>query len=642
MSTSHQIHPNGAAKASFSGLKEPQTVDARARLLNQSLYRIMTKKHGLKMSADTTKYLAQVFADFVSAGNDDCNDAKPRIDLTTLTESLDYIAQHYVQQQGGTAKAVDHESMQNVVNGIFLKGSIGSRDARQKQPASNSSAIEFKGNVEDQGMNRYENVLYDPSNEADEIEPTTNIQEISQCISIIDAYQVPHNQYWADKNTFISVTSKETPVASADSRTALFRDRFDLLKQRLLRNEAFRVPTFTADDSSYFQVRLMPFSIESIPFMYFLIVVLQITPIIHLKGKKPGRYLLFGMLTSIQDGNYHLEDTDAFIQLEFQKIMQQGPGMITRNCFMLIQGDYTDQGTFKVDVIGHPLPERREDSISAFGNNVDFFGGARFSDEQHVLEKIELDAVDISMVFISDVWLDQTRVLDKLRILLKGFSDAVVPLVFVFSGNFSSTPYIYNGSESKRYKEGFDNLADLISEFPLITEQAHFVFVPGPHDPWAPNILPRAPIPKSLTEKIRQKVLHTYFTTSPCRIKYCTQEIVIFRDDLVNTMRRHCILPVSENHDSPLEGHLVSTLLDQSHLIPLPIDLKPRYWDYDHALRLYPQPHLLILADKYDPYQQEYEGTLCANPGSFPNTGYQFLMYHPSSRKCEPRQVHST
>ncbi|KAH6578738.1 hypothetical protein BASA50_008428 [Batrachochytrium salamandrivorans] len=612
-----------SSSAAQRAAKKPLTEEARSRLLNQTIYRIMTKKHGLKMSADATKYLAQVFADFLVVGDHaDSVDGvvdRPVIDQETLTESLDYIAQHYVQQQesGGANKTVDRETIQHVVNGIFLKGGISNRHVNNSASSTLLPAPDLSDSNTHAGMSIQDGYQGGPIDHDEEVEPTTNIQEISQCLSIIDAYKTPHHRYWTDRGVFLSVTTTDTPISDAVSRAALFRDRFDLIKQRLLRNEAFRVPAFTADDLSYF----------------------HITPIINLKGKQPGRFLLFGMLTSIQDGKYHLEDTDAFIELEFQKIMQQGPGMITRNCFMLIQGDYTDQGTFRVDVIGHPLPERREESISAFGNNVDFFGGSRFSDDPLVLEKIEASATDISIVFISDVWLDQTRVLEKLRELMRGLSNAIIPLAFVLSGNFSSTPYIYSGAETKRYKEGFDSFADLMSEFPLIAKQSHFIFVPGPHDPWAPSILPRAPIPKSLTGKLSQKLKNCYFTTAPCRIKYCTQEIVILRDDLINTMRRHCVLPVAEHHGLPLEAHLVSTLLDQSHLTPLPIDLKPRYWDYDHALRLYPQPHVLILADKYDPYQQEYEGTLCANPGSFPNTGYQFLMYHPATRKCEPSRV---
>jgi hypothetical protein len=38
-----------------------------------------------------------------------------------------------------------------------------------------------------------------------------------------------------------------------------------------------------------------------------------------LKGKKQGQYLLFGMLTQIEDGKLHIEDPDAFIQVQFSE-----------------------------------------------------------------------------------------------------------------------------------------------------------------------------------------------------------------------------------------------------------------------------------------------------------------------------------
>jgi DNA polymerase epsilon subunit 2 len=43
----------------------------------------------------------------------------------------------------------------------------------------------------------------------------------------------------------------------------------------------------------------------------------QITPIKNLTGQRPGSYLLFGMLTQMQEGKYHLEDPDAYIELDF-------------------------------------------------------------------------------------------------------------------------------------------------------------------------------------------------------------------------------------------------------------------------------------------------------------------------------------
>lgn len=35
---------------------------------------------------------------------------------------------------------------------------------------------------------------------------------------------------------------------------------------------------------------------------------------------------------------------------------------------------------------------------------------------------------------------------------------------------------------------------------------------------------------------------------------------------------------------------LVQTILDQAHLAPLPLTVRPILWDFDHSLRLYPMP----------------------------------------------------
>ncbi len=40
------------------------------------------------------------------------------------------------------------------------------------------------------------------------------------------------------------------------------------------------------------------------------------------------------------------------------------------------------------------------------------------------------------------------------------------------------------------------------------------------------------------------------------RIKYCTQEIVVFRQDLMDIMKRNSILPVNDT-EIPLECHVI-------------------------------------------------------------------------------------
>ena len=51
----------------------------------------------------------------------------------------------------------------------------------------------------------------------------------------------------------------------------------------------------------------------------------------------------------------------------------------------------------------------------------------------------------------------------------------------------------------------------------------------------------RPAIPNSITEDFRRKVPSAVFTSNPCRIQYCTQEIVVFREDIVTKMCRNCV-----------------------------------------------------------------------------------------------------
>jgi hypothetical protein len=75
------------------------------------------------------------------------------------------------------------------------------------------------------------------------------------------------------------------------------------------------------------------------------------------------------------------------------------------------------------------------------------------------------------------------------------------------------------------------------------------------------------------------------------RLRFFSQEIVLFRDDLQSRMMRlTCIPPQMEETTSVFE-HLAMTVLQQGHLCPLPLNVQPIYWDFDHALRLYSSPH---------------------------------------------------
>ena len=71
--------------------------------------------------------------------------------------------------------------------------------------------------------------------------------------------------------------------------------------------------------------------------------------------------------------------------------------------------------------------------------------------------------------------------------------------------------------------------------------------------------------------------------------------------------------------------HLCATLLQQSHLCPVPLEAQPVFWNFDHALHLYPIPDVLVLADRAPcasfafppmPADQLDQSCVCLNPVS--------------------------
>jgi len=113
------------------------------------------------------------------------------------------------------------------------------------------------------------------------------------------------------------------------------------------------------------------------------------------------------------------------------------------------------------------------------------------------------------------------------------------------------------------------------------------------------------------------------------------QEIVIFREDLMARMLRNVVGVKPDVKSEDLKRFLVQSILDQSHLSPLTINIQPVLSDYDHSLRLYPLPTTLVLADKYDSYKVTYTGCHVLNPGSFVGKSLVFSTYTPAEVNSE-------
>lgn len=59
-------------------------------------------------------------------------------------------------------------------------------------------------------------------------------------------------------------------------------------------------------------------------------------------------------------------------------------------------------------------------------------------------------------------------------------------------------------------------------------------------------------------------------------------------------MQRHVVVPPTlDGEEMDVTEQLVESILEQGHLCPLPLHVRPIYWELDYTLRLTPLPHLV-------------------------------------------------
>ena len=73
-------------------------------------------------------------------------------------------------------------------------------------------------------------------------------------------------------------------------------------------------------------------------------------------------------------------------------------------------------------------------------------------------------------------------------------------------------------------------------------------------------------------------------------------------------------------------AHLALTLLQQSHLCPLPLVVQPVHWMFDHVMQLYPLPHVVVVADSSPQASYKHEGCHVINPVSHVLPGARLML----------------
>lgn len=295
-------------------------------------------------------------------------------------------------------------------------------------------------------------------------------------------------------------------------------------------------------------------------------------------------------------------------------------GFVTEHCIMLVEGEMVDD-VLRVHRMGNPIVETRERSLSVMGHQTNLFSSlSTLRKVQELQQQERLHGPEGMFVILSDVHLDKPIVQDKLSVLLEGYKDWDPLPIFVLMGNFCSTP-----AHPKTVTGYLDDLAQLIARYPRLAQEGRFVLVPGPLDPGLGEILPRPPLPPSFRTALHQKVRHVRFASNPCRIRYFSKEIVLFRQNTVSQLRRLGLWHHRSGTATAVQ-HTVKTLLDQGHVCPFPGT--PVYWQHDHALRLYPLPDAVVLGDRVSQYHENYAGCDAVNPGRF-DKDFSFVVYRP-------------
>lgn len=376
--------------------------------------------------------------------------------------------------------------------------------------------------------------------------------------------------------------------------------------------------------------------------------IAELTELKALLGLVGQRRYVLGFLTQKEAGKYYIEDLSARLPLDLSAA-ETSDGLFTENSIVVAEGELTPGGTFRAVALGLPPAEPREDSLAAL-QGLDFFGGKPFhsglSDYAPKRQLWETEFQDDRVIFLSDVELDRPAVIERLHVVFKGFSALdPPPSTFVLMGNFQSYDANTPTANFSAIRENFALLARVISKYPVLrSNQCQFLIIPGPGDLCpGQNILPRPPLPKSVVQPLLEVLPgNVKCCSNPCRIRHGPAELVLFRCNLQRRMRSLCILDTQRQMQPQIQGSLKSTAFDQlcatllqeSHLCPLPLEYQTVAWEWDHSLWLYPLPNALVVADSdLESSRFTFDTTTCLNPGSIAHG--TFGAWQPTSNEME-------
>lgn len=563
-------------------------------------FRTFTKKYSLTLNSSAL----QAFASFIGKH---CGSAWR--EEGTGEKLLEEAAKLW-KAENGPVIVEDGEKLKTILRtleGSMSSGRVGTpRSGNSLNPSrqnsfafGNDSAVDLLGDrpeLERQGSSYGISGLRVQSPASGPEEEDHGSSEPRKWLKVISAFEQPRFTFDMDKKHFLKVETKPTLFPNPRQKTAVFKERYNIIHQRLLRNPAFQAPSISAGVPT-----LKRHGTVTERTFY------KITPIANLLGRGGSSHLLLGMLAIAPTGTLALNDMSGSISLDLQHAtsMQDGQPYFCPGMIVLVDGVYEEDwagagssglgntggvggtigGRFVGFEIGSPPVERRDISLGINLKAEDLGGGFGWADflglgsERAVgtrMKKLEsrlvgpeseIDDDARKMVILSGVTLDQPSTLTALRKLLEQYEAAEqLPMGFVLAGDFSSKAAMAGaGTGSIEYKELFNELAAVLSDFPALLRSCTWVFVPGDNDPWASSfsagastLLPREGVPDLFTNRIKRAFANAkaevgakkgeadgeaIWTSNPTRLSFFgpAHELVILRDDISGRFRRNAI-----------------------------------------------------------------------------------------------------
>ena len=460
-------------------------------------------------------------------------------------------------------------------------------------------------------------------------------KEVRGWLKTIHAFEQPQLIFNATRKHFERSKTKPSLLPGPSAKTIAFRQRYHIFHQRILRNESFQTPTTTSTSGVQRQWRIT--SVANLlgrgGSRHVLLGMLAITP----TGTLALNDLTGSIQLDLDQAN-HIDDVETWICpgmiVLVEGVYEEDYGNTGGG--LAGQGGVggTLGGKFIGFSIGAPKAEPRAQSLgisdaangsdhghlaSGFGW-VDFLGvgseravGSRMRRlEQRLLTMPmlshnatlaatpNLTTAAGRLVILGHVTLDQPRTLSALRKLFDAYTASAthltsnptegvtpastLPTGFVLFGPFTSLPALSTPSttldtgapNSRAYKNAFDALAALLSDYPILLRHCTFHFVPSDNDAWPSAFsaggaipLPRNSVPDLFTTRVRRAFAtangdsasrakelrgageqahesvpgEAVWTSNPARLSLFGPncEIVLFRDDATGRLRRNSV-----------------------------------------------------------------------------------------------------